>query len=83
MVLAATPLPGWRGRAWTRIHDTEVTMNVGSVSGGPSLVESLTRLAVAAQTARQTQQTSSSVAVQALQLQNVTSVATGRLDTYA
>ena len=58
-------------------------MDVGSVSGGPSLVESLTRLAVAAQTARQTQQTSSSVAVQALQLQNVTSVATGRLDTYA
>jgi len=56
-------------------------VNVGSVSGGPSLVESLTRLAVAAQTARQTQQ--ASVAVQALQMQDVTSVATGRLDTYA
>jgi hypothetical protein len=61
----------------------EVPMDVGSASGSPSVVESLTRLAVAAQTARQTQQASSSVAVQALQLRNVTSVATGTIDTYA
>jgi hypothetical protein len=60
----------------------EVAMNVGSVSGGPSLVESLTRLAVAAQAARQTQP-ASSVPALALELQNVTSVATGRIDTYA
>ena len=57
-------------------------MNVGSVSGGQSSVESLTRLAVAAQAATQTQQ-ASSVAVQALELQNLASIATGKLDTYA
>jgi len=57
-------------------------MNVGSVSGGASSVADLTRLAVAAQTTRQTQR-QSSVAVEAIELRNVNAVATGTVDTYA
>jgi hypothetical protein len=57
-------------------------MNVGSASGGSSSVAELTRLAVAAQTARQSQQ-ESSVPVEAMQLRNVRALAAGSLDTYA
>ncbi len=57
-------------------------MNVGSLSGGSSSVADLTRLAVAAQTARQPQQ-QSSIPVEAMQLRNVRAIAAGSLDTYA
>jgi hypothetical protein len=57
-------------------------MNVGSVSDGPASVASLTRLVVAAQAAKQPQP-ESPVAVEALQLGNLTAIETGRLDTYA
>lgn len=63
-------------------RDTEVAVNVGPVSGGSSSAADLTRLVVAAQTARQPQP-QTSVAVEALELRNVKAVASGTLDTYA
>ena len=57
-------------------------MNVGPVSGGSSSAADLTRLVVAAQTARQPQP-ETSVAVEAIELRNIKAVASGTLDTYA
>jgi hypothetical protein len=64
------------------IRDMEVVMSVGSVSGSQSPIAELTRLAVAAHTAKQAER-ASSPAVQALQLDNVKAIAAGSLDTYA
>jgi len=57
-------------------------MNVGSVSTGSSSIADLTRLAVAAQAARQPQP-EASLPVEAMQLRNVRALAAGSLDTYA
>jgi hypothetical protein len=59
-----------------------VAVNVGPVSGGSSSAVDLTRLVVAAQTARQPQP-QTSVAVEAIELRNIKAVASGTLDTYA
>ena len=58
-------------------------MNVGSASTSAASVAQLTRLAVASQAAKRPEQQQSSVAVEAMQLQNVRALAAGSLDTYA
>jgi hypothetical protein len=59
-------------------------VNLGSVSSGAYSVADLTRLVVAAQTAKKPEQgTSDDVDATAMQLQNERAVASGRLDTYA
>jgi hypothetical protein len=63
-------------------HEMEVVMSVGSVSGGLDPIAILTRLAVAAQTAKQAQQ-ASSPAVEAMALRSVKAIASGKVDTYA
>ncbi|GAA1804385.1 hypothetical protein HC028_04135 [Planosporangium flavigriseum] len=57
-------------------------MNVGSASSQSPIAE-LTRLAVAARTAKHAEQQATSPAVQALQLENVKAIAAGKIDTYA
>src|SRR4051812_42647119 len=64
------------------IRDMEVVMSVGSVSGSQSPIAILTRLAVAAQTAKQPQQ-AASPAVEAMTLRSVKAIASGTVDTYA